>query len=107
MDPTTNPLMTTILQPQNVAVVLATAVVIYSFQRAFPAFFAKPAVVRVLPLVSMPICIGLLWIPGLAAGAQVTGVGDRVMLGIILSWGLTWAFKVVRQTGMKKDKRLQ
>ena len=76
-------------------------------RRSVPKFFARPLVVRIIPLLSMPLCIGLLWIPGLKAGVMVTGVGDRIMLGCILSWGLSWGYKAVRQGILKKDERIK
>jgi hypothetical protein len=100
MDPVQS-ILSLVATPQNAAVAFGVAVLITSARKAFPQVFERPSVARALPLIGVPLCIGAMWIPGLVV-AEGVGHGDRIMLGLIISWGVSWAHKALMQSVLGK-----
>lgn len=97
-------LIAIVLKPENLAVILGVWIVLTTAQRVLPELFAKPLVVRLLPLMPLVLCIAAMWMPGVAAPPTV---GERVLLGLILGFAVGFVHKLVKQTGLGQDARLQ
>lgn len=105
MDPAQS-ILNLVATPQNLAVALGVAVLITSLRRALPQVFERPSVARALPLLGVPLCVGAMWIPGVAA-AEGLGVGDKIMLGLVISWGVSWAHKALSQSVLGRDESIK
>lgn len=96
-----------IADPKNAAVLaIALAVMTVLIKLAPPGLDENSLYVRLLPVYPVPLCMGIVWIPGLSATAALT-TGDKIALGAALGIGLAWSFKVWRQTVLGKDERIE
>lgn len=106
MDPTTG-IFDIVMNPRNVGVIAIAAAVVTFVYRALPPRLRRHGwTARVLPVLPVPLCMGIVWIPGLDATAGL-GIGDTLALGAALGCGLAWGYKVLMQSILGKDERIK
>lgn len=93
------------LEPSNFAIIVATWVLIDTYRRMFPMAARSSISARLEPLLPLLIASGFLWIPGVAQ--EALGVGDKLVLGIVLGWGTGWAHKFLGQSIRGRDQRIK
>lgn len=89
---------------ENVLVMGATWIVVGLLYKLVPWFKTAPIGARFQPLMPVVLASGFVWIPGAMPAA--TGIGERIMLGIILGFSCGHMHKVLKQSGMGDDKRI-
>ena len=95
-----------IVAPENAGVIaIAAAIMTFVVRVTPPKYRNKGWFARVLPVLPVPLCMAIVFIPGLQVAAEL-GTGDRLALGGALGCGLAWGFKVLRQTILGKDERI-
>jgi hypothetical protein len=106
MDPTAG-ILEIVMDPRNVGVIaIAAAVITFTYRVLPPRIRTSGWVARVLPVLPVPLCMAIVWIPGLEVTAEL-GAGDRLALGAALGCGLAWGYKVLRQSIMGRDERIK
>ena len=90
-----------VLTPHNLGIMIAAWFLIAMSRKIFPVFYAKSVVIRLLPLFPMLLCMALIWLPGLAPKGATWGW--KLVLGILLGWGVGHLHKVLKQTVLGKD----
>lgn len=96
-------LIAIVLAPTNLAIIVGVWVLLTTAQRVGPEVFARPLMVRLLPVLPLVLCIAALWLPGITAPATI---GERVLLGLLLGAAVGHAHKLLVQTGLGRDARL-
>lgn len=95
-----------IVNPQNAGIIaIAAAVMTFTIRILPPKMRNHGWTARLLPVMSVPLCMAIVWIPGLQA-VDGMGAGDKLALGAALGCGLSWGYKVVKQTFLGKDERI-
>ena len=97
-------LINTILLPANLAVVVGVWVLITTLHKAVPELKGKGWWARLQPVLPLVLCTAALWIPGAAQADQ--SAADRILLGLLLGFAVGHAHKIVKQTGMGADARI-
>jgi len=98
MEAAANVLLAIVIKTENIVVVCSVAIAITTARRVLPELFARPLVIRLLPLLPLMLCTAALWIPWVGAPA---GAGARALLGCLLGSFVGQAYKVLRQTGRR------
>jgi hypothetical protein len=105
MDPVKN-LFDIIVAPENAGIIAIAAAAMTVIVRILPSEMRESGwVARALPVLPVPLCMGIVWIPGLQA-VEGLGMGDTLALAAALGCGLSWGFKVLMQSILGKDERI-
>lgn len=94
-----------ILTPENLGIMVASWFLISISRTMFPNFYAKPVVIRLLPVFPLVLCMMFIWLPGLTP--EGTTWGWKIILGIVLGWGVGHLHKVLNQTVLGKSASLE
>lgn len=106
MDPTAG-IFATLADPTNAAVLALAFAVIFAVVRFVPPkVMGSEWAVRTLPVLPIPICMAVVWIPGLSASSALA-CGDRLALGAALGCALMATHKIWMQTVLGHDKRIE
>lgn len=93
-----------LLTPENLMIMVAAWFLVVIARRAAPAFFTRPFMVRMLPVLPTFLTLGLIWIPGLRPTDMT--IGATLVLGLILGWGASNVHKILSQTVLGRDERI-
>lgn len=96
--------MDVLLAPANLMIAGAVWTLIQAVRRLIPKLERHPFYVRAKPLASILLCSGAVWIPNVTAVAL--GTGERIMLGVVLGTMVGQMHKVIKQSGLGEDKRI-
>jgi len=95
-----------LIAPENAAILaIGFAVMTVLIKVAPPGLGEHNLFVRLLPVLPVPICMGLVWIPGLQAVANM-GIGDKLSVGAAIGCGMVFTYKIWSQTIRGKDERI-
>ena len=95
-----------IVAPENAGIIgIAAAVMTVAVRALPPKMRSSGWTARVLPVLPVPLCMSIVWIPGLQA-CEGLGAGDKLALGAVLGCGLAWGYKVLMQTILGRDERI-
>ncbi len=87
----------------NLLIVAAVWVLLSTVRRVFPVLGESPVWARLSPVMPIALCSAAVWIPG---AVSVESIGSRIMLGIVLGALAANGHKILRQTGLGRDKRI-
>jgi hypothetical protein len=90
-----------LLTKENLIIMVASWFLIAVAKRVLPNLFKKPFMARILPMLPMVLCMGLIWLPGLR---PPTAWGATLVTGIVLGWGVGQLHKVLAQSVLGKDE---
>ena len=90
-----------ILTPENIGIMVSAWFLIALSRRVFKEFFKRLIMQRILPLLPMLLCMGLVWLPGLSP--KGTTWGWNIILGIVLGWGVGHLHKILSRTVFGKS----
>lgn len=92
------------LRYENLLIMLAAWIAVGIVGKVLPKFAAHSIGARLQPLAPFAFTMGAVFLPGLIPAG--TGIGERLMLGLILGWGSGHTHKVIKQTVFGKDSRI-
>jgi len=94
----------TILQPENLAVVVGVWVLLQSIAKAMPKLSANSLWARIQPLLPLVLCVAALWIPG--AAQEGMSIADKLWLGLLMGYFVGHTHKIMNQTALGRDERI-
>ena len=94
-----------LMRVEHISIAAAVWILLSVFCRLFPKLKARPLYARLAPALPLLLCSAAVWIPGIVDPA--TGVGSRIMLGIILGAVAANAHKILGQTVLGNDDRIR
>jgi len=94
-----------LLTKENLGVMVAAWTILSVAKKVLPGLFKKSVMARILPLLPMVLCMGMVWLPGI----RPKGVdwGWLLVLGVVLGWGVGSLHKVLKQTVLGQDALIQ
>lgn len=93
-----------LLQISNLLIVAAVSTLLETVHRIFPKVKTHSIWARIAPAAPILLCSAAVWIPG-AADPGLTS-GARIMLGIVLGAMTANAHKILKQTALGQDRRI-
>lgn len=93
-----------LLTVANLAIVGASWTILKTVHMVFPRVKAHSLWARFAPVAPILLCSAAVWIPG-ATGPMT--LGARIMLGVILGAMTANAHKILKQTALGHDERIQ
>jgi hypothetical protein len=97
--------MAILLRTENLLTMIGVWVLIGAFGQVFPSFSDRAGWARFQPLAPLALCELAVWIPGLQP--EDMGLGARVMLALCLGFGVGHVHKIIKQTGLGDDERIE
>jgi hypothetical protein len=92
-----------LLTTENALIMAAVSVSIHTVQLFTPQLEHNSTWGRLLPALPVLLCSAAVWFPGLVDG----GIGQRVLLGIVLGAVSGQSYKVLRQSILGDDRRIR
>lgn len=92
------------LRYENLLTMVGCWVFISTLTKVFKTSAKSKLVAKLLPLAPIIFCEGAVWLPGLQPAEA--GIGERLMLGLVLGFGSGHIFKIWRQSVFGKDTRI-
>ena len=91
-----------LMTAENWLIMAAVSVSIHTVQLFMPGLERNPTWGRLLPVLPVLLCSAAVWMPGLVDGSA----GQRIALGIVLGVFDGQAYKLLRQTILGHDRRI-
>jgi hypothetical protein len=89
--------------PLNLLIIVGAWAVVKTLTMAIPELADRPWFARLLPVLPLALTSGFVWIPG---ATEAAGVGERIMLGLVLGFFVGHAHKIIGQTALGRDRRI-
>ena len=93
-----------VLKPENLAVVIGVWVILTTVKQVIAGIVEKAWWARIEPILPLVLCTAALWVPGAAQAGM--SLADKLLLGLLLGFAVGHAHKIISQTGMGKDDRI-
>ena len=90
---------------ENLIIMFGAWVAVGVVGKVFPKFRGSKIGARLQPLAPFIFTMGACWLPGLLP--PEVGLGERLMLGLILGWGSGHMHKILKQTLFGNDSRIK
>lgn len=94
-----------LMRVEHLSVSVAVWILLSLVAKIFPWLKAHHVYARLAPALPILLCSAAVWIPGIVAPG--TGVGSRIMLGILLGAVAANAHKILGQTVLGRDDRIK
>lgn len=95
-----------VLTQHNLVIAAAIYMLLGAVKKSAPELVQHRLWARIEPLAPVLLASAAVWIPGLAA-TQGLGIGDRIMLGLVIGAIVAYGHKLFRQSLLGRDDRIQ